>query len=351
MRTRILALAFLLLGGNAFAYRMSVWIPAWDNLGLHSMQTNAGKVGESNPVWYLLAADGSITKAWNAEQPSLRAAMTGTDIIPTIQNYINGRFDGDAVASVISTPQLREAHAEALTQLVVTNAFAGIDLDYESVPATSRANFSQFVQLLAQKLHGARKQLSVTVHPKTSDSTTRNGPGSQDYAAIGAHADSVKIMAYNFSWSTSPAGPITPLAWLDSVVTYAESVIPSQKIFVGLPWYGYDWIASSGKSLLYTEAVALAQQNGATIHRDPASGEAVFNYAGRTVYFQDAIAYATKVDAVIAKHPRIGGFAHWRAGGEDPAIWAKVQLLSGSGTTSPVEPVPEPVWRRRSVRH
>ena len=325
------------------AYRMSVWVPAWDNFGLNSMQVHAGKVAESNPVWYLLTSSGAVTKAWNAENPSLRAALSGTDLIPTIQNFTNGDWDGQAVATLLSTSAGREKHAEELTQLVVTNAYQGIDIDYESVPASARTNFTEFIQLLATKLHAARKQLSVTVHPKTSDSTTRSGPGSQDWRAIGAAADTVKIMAYNYAWSTSPAGAISPLSWLDQVTGYAESVIPSRKVIIGLPWYGYDWLGNAGKSVLHGEAIALAQQHGATIGRDAGSGEATFTYAGRTVYFQDAKAYTTKVDAILARHPAIGGFAHWRAGGEDAAIWATVARLSGTGggTSSPVQPVQE----------
>lgn len=325
----------------AQAYRISVWVPAWDNYGLNSMQLHAGKVGEANPIWYLLAADGTITKTWNAENPTLRAALTGADLIPTIQNFVNKDWDGQAVATLVSTPAGRERHAEALTQLAVANGYQGIDIDYESVPAAARANFTAFVELLAQKLHGARKQLSVTVHPKTSDTTTRNGPGSQDWRALGAAADTIKIMAYNYSWSTSPAGPIAPLDWLNNVVTYAESVIPAKKIIVGLPWYGYDWLGTSGTSLLHSQAVAIAQQNNATITRDAASGEATFTYSGRTVFFQDATAYTRKVDSILARHPGIGGFAHWRAGGEDPATWNTVARVGGVRNDIPAQTAPE----------
>lgn len=346
-----LALVATALATPAHAYRVSVWVPPWDTRALTTMQMNAGNVSESNPVWYILGADGSILKVANAENPSLRAALTGTEIIPTIQNVINGRFDGPGAAAIVATGEGRERHAEAIVQLVVTNAYQGIDLDYESMPATSRAGFTAFVQLLAEKLHSAGKQLSVTVHPKTRE-TTSAGSGSHDYAALGAAADTIKIMAYNFHWSGSVAGPITPLGWLDQVVTYAETQIPAHKIIVGLPWYGYDWLATQGKSVLWVDATAIAQQNAATVERDASSGEATFAYSGRTVFFQDATAFRTKTDAIIARHPQIGGFAVWRVGGEDPDIWSVMARLKGSSTSTPVQPAPEPTpSRRRAVRH
>jgi spore germination protein len=335
MRSRFLIAAVGLLGFAvpSHAYRMSAWVPSWDANALAIMQTQAGNLHEANPGWYTIAADGTFTRNYKAEDMSMRAALTGTQLVPTIKNYFGGRFDGEIVATIVGDPALREKHAEALAQLAVDKGLDGIDVDYESVPATARASFSAFVQILADKLHATRRVLSVTVHAKTSDGSTRNGPGAQDWRAIGAAADTVKIMAYDAHWSTSAAGAITPLDWLDQVAAYAESAIPAGKAIIGLPWYGYDWLEKKGSAVTYAEAVSIAQQEGAAIGRD-ASGEATFTYDGRTVFFQDAAAYRAKVELIGSKHPRIAGFAHWRVGAEDPAIWAIVRELKSDDEAS-----------------
>lgn len=289
------------------------------------MQANAKHLDESNPVWYTLDAAGVVTKVWNAENPSWRAAMQGTELIPTIQNYVGDAWNGPLVATLISTADSRERHAEEITRLVVASAFDGIDIDYESVPSASRNDFTAFVRVLADKLHATGKKLSITVHAKTSDSTTRRGPGSQDWAAIGAAADSVKIMVYNFHWSGSDAGAVTPLTWLDQVATYARGVIAPSKVVIGLPFYGFDWVGTTGKHVTYASAMALAQSKGAKIDRDPEGGEAMFRYADHTVYFQDAVSYLAKVDLLKSKHADIGGVAHWAAGQEDPKVWFAIR--------------------------
>lgn len=341
MRSRFVIAAVLLfaLAMPGYAYRMSAWVPSWDANALTTMQVQAGNLHEANPGWYTIAADGTFTRNYKAEDLSMRAALTGAQLVPTIKNYIGGRFDGQIVAAIVNDPVLREKHAEALAQLVVDKGLDGIDIDYESVPAASKANFSAFIQILADKLHATRRVLSVTVHAKTSDASTRNGPGAQDWRALGAAADTVKIMAYDAHWSTSAAGAITPLDWLDQVAAYAESAIPAGKAIIGLPWYGYDWLEKQGTSVTYAEARAIAQREGATISRD-ASGEATFSYDGRTVFFQDAAAYQAKVDLIKSKHPRIAGFAHWRVGAEDPAIWSIIRGLKTAGTSdsTPVRP-------------
>src|SRR6185369_5531179 len=130
--------------------------------------------------------------------------------------------------------------------------------------------------------------------------------------------DSMKVMAYDYHYSGGAAGDITPLDWLDAVATYAESRVASKKVMIGLPWFGHDWTGTNATSVTYASGMALA--NGVTPSRD-ANGELTFTYGGHVVYFKDAESYARKVDAVMAKHPFIGGFAHWSAGAEDPATW------------------------------
>ena len=339
MRSRnlVIALALFAFAVPAHALRMSAWVPSWDTNALEVMRVQAGNLDETNPGWYTLAPGGGITKNYKAEDPGMRAALTGTQLVPTIKNYVNGGFDGAMVATIVGDATLREKHAEALTQLVVDQNFAGIDVDYESVPTTARANFSAFIELLAGKLHASNRVLSVTVHAKTSDASTRNGPGAQDWAAIGRYADSVKIMAYDSHWSTSAAGAITPLDWLDQVAAYAESSIPAGKAIIGLPWYGYDWLEKKGTSVTYAQAMDTAQRVGAIVDHD-ANGEATYSYDGRTVYFQDAAAYRAKVNLVTTKHPKIGGFAHWRVGAEDPAIWPIVRELVAQSGIAPTAP-------------
>jgi spore germination protein len=335
LRIRVAAVAAVLLtlAAQSFAaYKVSVWIPPWSTAALTSIQANGGAITESNPVWYAWNADYSIAKQWNAENPTWRSSMGGL-LIPTVQNLVNDSFDGNAAAAMLANATTREAHATALAQLAVANGFDGIDVDYERVPTASRAAFTAFVGSLGAKLHAANKKLSVTVYAKASDKENWNGPGSQDWSAIGGSADSVKIMAYDYHWSTSAAGAIAPLDWLDQVAAYAEQTIAGGKIMMGLPWYGYDWPASGGAATAsFSSAHQTILANNATVQRDAASGEPYFSYSGHTVYFQDAAGYAKKLDLLKQKHSGIGGFAHWAAGQEDPDVW---KVISGAPPVTP----------------
>lgn len=312
----------------AFAgYRIAAWIPGWDPNALTSTQTHAGLMSESNPTWYNFNADGTLAKKTAAEDPTWRAAMTGTALLPTIQNTTASGWNQTVALNVLNSAANREAHAEAIRQLVAAQNYDGVDIDYERLPLSVQANFSAFIQLLAQKLHADGRKLSVTVYAKTSDSETWDGAGGEDYAAIGAAADWVKLMAYDYSYSTSAPGPITPLTWLDQVMAYTSTKMPLAKVMVGLPWYGYDWPSKGAAAdLTYPTATSTAQTNAATITHDT-NGEATFKYSTHTAYFNDSYAHDQKVNLILQKYAGVAGFAYWYIGSEDPAIWTRVQAL------------------------
>jgi hypothetical protein len=314
----VLSLALCLLAFPAHAYRMSAWVPSWDSNAPAIMGVHARDLDESNPGWLYANADGTVKIS--GVDARLRSALTGTLLMPTIKNYVNGSFDGAMVAAIVNSDSLREKHADAIAQVVVQNGFDGVDVDYERISSAGKAGYTTFLQLLAGKLHASNKKLSVTVPASSS---------ALDWPAIGAVADSVKIMAYDYHWSTSAAGAIAPLDWLDKVAADAERLLGS-KAMIGLPWYGYDWLGTAGLAVTYAQAIAKAQSAGVSIARDP-NGEASYTYDGRTVYFQDAESYRRKVQAILAKHGGIGGFAHWRVGAEDPAIWEIVGELHAGG--------------------
>jgi spore germination protein YaaH len=281
-------------------------------------------LGEVNFFWYELGADGDIKGTVQSKAALQTAREAGLRVLPSI---LNGGFDRERVATIIHDPNKRAAHIDAIVQLVVENGYDGIDIDYESLYEEDRDAFTAFIEKLAAALHQEGKLLSTTVHPKTGGGGTWGGPKAQDWAKLGAVSDEFKIMIYDMHHGASEAGPIAPLDWADAVLTYAETQVEPGKIFMGVPFYGYDWVGSTGESIEWRQAVKRAKMYNAEVQRDVSSGEAWYTYDdGRhTVYFNDAETLAGRLDMMLTKHPDIAGVSIWRLGGEDPANWDVLQ--------------------------
>lgn len=317
--------------------KVTAWIPYWDQTrAMTSFSENADLYGSASPFWYLFTSTGTVSRYSGAEDESVLSTLrnAGVRVIPTITND----FDPVRVSTMLASSSARAAHVEALGDLVQAKGYDGIDVDYEALHAADRDRFSLFLSELSSALHAAGKVLTVAVHPKTSDTGTWNGPQAQDYAAIGAVADRVRVMAYDYSWSTSPAGPISPLSWVKDVAAYSVSRIPAAKIELGMNLYGYDWVGSRGEGVTFDTTQARRTSFGATRMWDATTAEPSFSYVSggttHVVHYADAQSVAARL-AVVDSYG-LGGAAFWRLGGEDAAVWTEVRSRWGSTA----EPVP-----------
>lgn len=323
-------------GGAAAARKVSAWLPYWDARGNQTVVDNADLLADLSPFWYELRGDGVLAPFADAENPTIvtGAQSRGVKVLPTVTN----NFDPARVHTMLSSGTRRAAHTSALVDLVVAKGYDGIDLDYESLQAGDRSLFTTFVNETATALHQRGKQLSITVHPKTAEPGTWDGPQAQDYKAIGAVADRVRVMAYDYHWSTSPAGAIAPLPWVDQVAAFAASQIAPGKVQLGVALYGYDWVGSKGEGLTFDQITSRMAQHGASRQWSSADSSPWFRYttSGVThdVWYEDAQSVEAKL-AVVDKYG-LAGAVLWRLGGEDAAVWSKARTRWGGTVTADV---------------
>ena len=303
---------------------VSLWAPYASRLEMATIEANADLIDELNFVWYELVGSGRIRGGIGARQAMEAARRLGIHVVPSIAN---SGFNRDFVIEAIGTAEARTAHVADLAALVVDNGFDGIDIDYESLYAEDRDLFSLFIEELAVALHAENKLLSIAVHAKSSEPGSWSGPQAQDWQRLGAAVDFFKIMTYDFHYSTSEPGPIAPLAWVDEVLDFAATVVPPEKTYMGLHFYGYDWVGAQATSLEHVGVRKLLAAHSPELRRDASSGEAWFTYDDdrRTVYYADAQMVATRLAALAQDHPDVAGIAVWRIGGEDPAIWGEIR--------------------------
>jgi spore germination protein YaaH len=330
VRWLVMLLALLVTGPGAPAARAEVaaYLVAWDPRS--RVPATGGVLTEANPVWFRPAADGALVPTADpaaVARVESDAAARGVAVAPSIANVEDGRWQGDLVAAIVADPGRRSAHVAAIVDLVRARHWPGIDIDYESLPAGARAAYSAFVAELAAALHRVPATLSVTVHAKTAEPGDWAGARAQDWHAIGAAADEVRVMAYDYSQEDSPPGPIAPPDWVGRVLKLATASIPAGRVVLGVPTYGYDWTAGAGAvPVQWADATATARAHGVTPARDATEPwYAYVDSRGRhhTVWYEDARSLAAKL--AVAKRYGVTRLVLWRLGGEDPAIWSTLR--------------------------
>lgn len=274
--------------------------------------------------------DGEIVEYPGLGREPDGVAETGLPIVPMVTNLIGGDWNRDLVALVLANPAARSRHLENLLALVVDGGYPGLELDYENLSGEDRGSLSQFVLDLGDALHARGQQLSLALHAKLSEPGDWGGAQAQDWAALGRAADRLVIMTYDHD--PSRPGPIAPIAWTESVLEFALSQIPAAKVIQGIPFYGYDWAADGERAYrTYQELEALAAAYGVRPKREVADHHLVMGYSRNGVDHEVWIPDSVTVEKLLAVGQRLGvsGYAIWRMGGEDPAVWEVIVRMAG----------------------
>ena len=311
-------------------------VPYWNiDYGTTSVLANPHTFSEMSPWMYGLNSSGQIVPQYapaqaatvDAQITRLRAAHV--PLVPTLANVLQGTWAYQPVITdILYNPGVRARHVAAIVALVQREHYAGIDIDYEELRTSDRNPFTDFITQLADALHAKGKVLSVDLFAKPDNRGYDQRNLAQDYQAIGQVADQVRLMGYDYHWASSEPGPVAPIGWIRAVLRYAKTQIPANKIILGVPLYGYDWVSGQGTPVSWLQAFQLSEQYGVRPHFDAASQSPWFGYtdsAGRrhVVWFENGPSAQAKFEA--ADSAGIGGVYVWMYGLEDTSIWTALR--------------------------
>ncbi|AVJ51013.1 minor tail protein [Microbacterium phage Pikmin] len=118
----------------------------------------------------------------------------------------------------------------------------GLDIDAEGFQGNmTTAEVMASYRALGDYARSKGLKVSAALPAATEGNYSVGGESWLDYELFGAYFDQVAIMTYDFAWSGSAPGPIAPRFWVQQVYDWATSVIPPEKILMGVPAYGQNW--------------------------------------------------------------------------------------------------------------
>ncbi len=240
------------------------------------------------------------------------------------------------LTQLLGDPALR---GEAVQQVVTemngagrdgeTVRFDGVVIDFESLRAAEKSSFTAFLQELRSAM--GTRPLYVTVHPVLSGSAYYDG---YDYAAIGALADRVILMAYDYDaralteTEMAQGYTMTPLTPLNQVYTSIRAClnggIPAQKLLLGLSPNTSQWKLQNGAVLNSTpyrpayDAVAARLATGCSVDYPNYSYNPCARYfderdgTENVLWFENAQSVTAKAE--LARLLGLEGLSVWRLG-------------------------------------
>lgn len=231
-----------------------------------------------------------------------------------------GMFNNYLISAITHDQTAQQNLIDQLFLTMEEKGFAGIDLDFEYILPQDRVAYADFVANVRAQAAPRGYFVSVALAPKTSADQKGLLYEGKDYRLLGAAADSVLLMTYEWGYTYGPPMAVAPINKVREVVEYAVTEIPREKIDLGIPNYGYDWTlpfvqgTSRARSIGNVEAVRIAVENDARIEFDQTAMSPFFHYekdgVEHEVWFEDVRSMKEKFRLVTEYGLR--GVGYWQ---------------------------------------
>ena len=232
----------------------------------------------------------------------------------------DGTFNSAKIERIVTDTVFQNVVLDNLIEVIKRKNAQGLDIDMEYIPPQYRNEFTAFVSNASRRLHEAGLLLHVDLAPKNSDEQAGLLYEAHDYSALGAVADFVFLMTYEWGYAYGPPMAVAPLPNVQGVLEYALTEIDADKIFLGIPNYGYNWklpfVRGESKAVTIgnVNAVRLALAKGSEILYDEQAQSPYFYYtdpegSAHVVWFDDVRSMNEKYR--LAAENRILGCGYW----------------------------------------
>lgn len=260
-------------------------------------------------------------------------------------------MDQEAIPLFLKNPTSQDVFLDDLQKIISQQPIDGVNIDIEYNGIVDTALQENLTTLLHRtnillKKHSPPLHLSIATYSDAGSLQRLT-----NLKTIAPEVDHIIMMAYDFHRSKSPnAGPNSPIygktagKWGEDIMSDLQlysQYVPSEKILLGIPFYGYAWsvedpknpnsftLPKSGESVPYDNVLALLSR--ANVERNWDS-EALSPYLRYTVgkntkilYYDDPQSLHYKM--LLVRQANLGGIAIWALGydGDNKSLWDSIK--------------------------
>jgi spore germination protein len=249
------------------------------------------------------------------------AAEKNIATIMVVTNLEAGDFSTDLGGVLLSDPALQERLLDQIIEVALERGMRGVNFDFERLPEDAAAAYNAFLRRAAARLAEHEMVLSTDLAPKISPYQAGIWYAAHDYQAQGTIVDWATIMTYDWGWPGGPPEPVAPLPDVIQVLEFALTQMPPEKISMGIPLYGYDWILPfvpgnpPARAWTLGQIIDIAVRHQVPIQFDTNAQSPFIRYRdeqGRDhiVWFEDARSIQAKIEQV--RNFGLRGASLWR---------------------------------------
>ncbi len=270
------AFGFLLMSmlpAHAFAaatFEVTGWLPYWRGAtSTNDVIPHLGELTEVDLFAYSLKNDGTLRDNAGLDKAPWTTLIADAKaqhvrVVVTVMTS-----NTSLIHSLLSNTRSRIALESTITNMVKTNGYDGVDIDFEGKAAEDKNYFSTFLKGLYQRM--GSKWVMCDIEARTPVDARYYGTTvppdatiyANDFTQINKYCDRVRFMTYDqqgvdqslaaaAASSSELYAPVADPLWVKKVIQLAEQSISPSKISIGVPTYGYEYNVTAYAGGQYT---------------------------------------------------------------------------------------------------
>lgn len=305
---------------------------------IQKVDATNGVINEVSPSYFDLTDNGNLKIVETISQEFINAMHEkNVDVVPFLSNHWS-RLQGENALNN------REKLADQIVEAIEKYNLDGVNVDLENLTEAYREEYTDFVRILSEKIPEG-KILSVAVAANPNGYKT-GWHGSYDYEKLGIYSDYLMIMAYDEHYEGGTQGPVASYDFVENSIKYALKYVPSEKIVVGLAFFGRYWNTQDvgGRGVSYTLIEKIFEDYLPTITYDEESktmigtinvskkqaDEDKYIFAAGTYNFYYETTETIKEKIGLVEKYNLKGTGSWALGQELPSMWKDNSMWIGT---------------------
>ncbi|MDP9254558.1 MAG: polysaccharide deacetylase family protein, partial [Verrucomicrobiota bacterium] len=296
-----------------------------DPYSYSSLEQHAAQLTHVCPEW-MAVIDGLGNLQIDADNriPKL-AASKGLALMPLLTNLVGDKWQPEAVENLAHGPgDRRDRFIHNVLAVLRDAKAAGVVVDWEQVDPVYKNDITALLDKLTDALHDDGKELWLCVQPGQDLDYI-------DFADLSENVDRFVALLFDETSDIDPPGPLGSRRWFEGWLNVLLEDTETKQWVIALGSYGYDWMDGAKKAELISFPEAMSRAFYAGVATAMVMGpdyNPFFYYEDadklHTVWFLDVVTFLNQLRAVREK--KAGGFALYRLGTEDTALWDALNL-------------------------
>jgi len=294
-----------------------------------------------SPTWFYVEEEdgsavlhdlGQMGQSWDGAAYVQSAHADGVKVWITVVS-----FQPELSNQLVSEEKAQKAFIAQLASKITDLGADGICFDFEKMDPADKELFTALVGKAKAAL--GEKTVTVAVTVPVNDDT--NWYQCYDRAGLAQAADYLALMSYDAHKEAMQ--PVAPVNWVENAVERTLAMVPSDRVLLGIPFYGVDFALPEGESA-QAQAITVYQLDALLAGQPVKMGGSTVQAAAWQVCGQWQEEYGTalwqytdtsgtahqlwienedslKEKTALMRHYCLAGCAVWRQSQGNDALW------------------------------